>query len=367
MNADKTPEPINAANKTRLQKTINAFGWAGAGFAAALLAGRVLKTVLRQTRVLDFADKVVLITGGSRGLGLVIARKLAIQNANLVLCARDADELNSAKANVLNAVPTAKPENIAVFVLDVTSETGAERAAAFAAQTFGPVDILINNAGVISVGPWETITPADYAKSLQTHFWGPYRMVRAVLPQMRARKFGRIANIASIGGKIAIPHLSAYSTGKFALVGFSEGLRAECAQDNVFVTTVCPGLLRTGSPDHAEFKGQNEKEYAWFAISDSMPGITQSAEACADAILDAIKHGEPEIVTSLPAQVATAFHGLFPGATMEIAALANAALPKADGPKSVGAQIRTGAESHSVVAPSPLTTLTQAAASRNNE
>ena len=366
MNPQNT-EDTAGSNADRLQKTANAFGWAALGLAAAVLAGRVVKVALRQSRALDLSGKVVLITGGSRGLGLVLARLLAAQNAKVILCARDADELARAEANIVEFVPSVKPENIAAFVLDVIQEGGAEKAEAFARETFGPVDVLINNAGVISVGPLETMTAADFEKSLQTHFWGPYRMVQAVLPGMRARRLGRIVNIASIGGKVSIPHLVPYSTGKFALVGFSEGLRAEAAKNNVFVTTVCPGLLRTGSPDHAEFKGQNEKEYAWFAVSDSLPGLTQSAEACAAAIIDALKHGEPEIVTSLPAQIAALFHGVFPGAANEIAALVHAALPAASGPGSIGTQTRTGAESHGPLAPSLLTTLTQAAAERNNE
>ena len=354
-------------NKNGVQKAINTLGWAGAGLAAALLGARVLKTVLRQSRAIDLGQKVVLITGGSRGLGLVLARQLAKENAKLVLCARDAQELRDAKANLLQSVPSAKPQNIVTFPFDVTDKDSACGAVRFAEETFGPVDVLINNAGTIGVGPLETMTDDDFDESLQTHFWGPYFMVGAVLPSMQARRFGRIVNVSSIGGKIAVPHMVPYSTGKFALVGFSEGLRAEVAKDNVFVTTVCPGLLRTGSPKNATFKGQNEKEYAWFTVSDSLPGVSQSAEACATAIINALRHGEPEIVTTLPAQIGAAFHGVFPGATSEIMALVNRALPSANGPNSIGTQKRTGSESVSPLAPPVLTALSDTAAARNNE
>ena len=350
-----------------LQKAINTLGWAGAGLAAALMGAKIVKAVLRQSRAIDLSQKVVLITGGSRGLGLVLARQIAAENAKIILCARDARELLDAKANLLQTVSSAKPQNIITFPLDVTDKQNVYRAVRFAEETFGPVDILINNAGTISVGPLETITEADFEESLQTHFWGPYFMAQAVLPSMRARRFGRIVNVSSIGGKIAVPHMVPYSTGKFALVGFSEGLRAEVAKDNVFVTTVCPGLIRTGSPGHATFKGQNEKEYAWFAVGDSLPGVSQSAEACAAAIINALKHGEPEIVTSLPAQIGAAFHGVFPGATTEIMALVNRVLPSANGENSIGTQKLTGNESRSPLEPSVFTALSDKAAARNNE
>src|SRR5204863_2590958 len=122
-----------------------------------------------------------------------------------------------------------------------------------------------------------------------------------VMPDMRARREGRIVNISSIGGKVSVPHLLPYSASKFALVGLSEGLRAELAKDGIVVTTVCPGLMRTGSPRNAQFKGQHRAEYAWFTLSDSMPFFSQSAERAARQILSACRHGEAEVVLSLPA------------------------------------------------------------------
>ena len=89
--------------------------------------------------------------------------------------------------------------------------------------------MLINNAGVIRVGPVEEMREEDFEQSLQTHFWGPLYTTLEVLPEMKARGRGRIVNIASFGGKVAVPHLLPYSVGKFALVGFSDGLRAEVA------------------------------------------------------------------------------------------------------------------------------------------
>ncbi len=361
-----TPD-IGSTKSGNLQKAITALGWAGAGLLAVGLAARVAKTVLGQTRAIDLSGKVVVITGGSRGLGLVTARILAAQNAKLVLVARSEANLRDAKANLLATVPNAVAQHIAFLAADVTAPESANAIVRFAEQTYGPVDILINNAGTIQVGPLETMTEADFEQSLRTHFWGPYRLIEAVLPTMRARRFGRIVNIASIGGKIAVPHMLPYSTGKFALVGYSEGLRAELIKDGIYVTTVCPGLIRTGSPDNAQFKGQHEKEFAWFAVSDSLPGVTQSAEACAASIVDALVHGHAEVITTFPAKVGAAFHGVLPGATLEIMGLVNRTLPAADGPGSVGTETRTGRESRSPLAPPALTALTDEAAKRNNQ
>src|SRR5207302_995684 len=136
---------------------------------------------------------------------------------------------------------------------------------------FGRLHVLINNAGVIQVGPMEEMTLADYEDTMQTHFWAPLFTTLSVLPALRRQGEGRIVNISSIGGKIAVPHLLPYSASKFALTGFSEGLRAELLKDGIYVTTVCPGLMRTGSPRNADFKGQHRAEYAWFSISDSLP------------------------------------------------------------------------------------------------
>src|SRR5437868_10247139 len=195
-----------------------------------------------------------------------------------------------------------RTRNTALFV---AGGIGAARAAR---ARFGRIDVLVNNAGTIEVGPMEVMTLDDYEKAMRTHFWGPLYMVLAVLPEMRARKEGRIVNVSSIGGKISVPHLLPYCASKFALTGFSEGLRAELAKDGIVVTTVCPGLMRTGSPLNAFFKGQHQAEYAWFSISDSLPISSISAQRAARQIVRACKNGDAEVILSVPAQLAALFH-----------------------------------------------------------
>jgi NAD(P)-dependent dehydrogenase (short-subunit alcohol dehydrogenase family) len=306
-----------------------------------------------------FQGKVVLITGGSRGLGLVMARQLAREGARLAICARDADELERAREEL-----TSMGAEVLALTCDVTERTQVEAAVRMIVERLGPVDVLINNAGVIQVGPMELMTTADYDEAMRTHFWGPLFMTLAVLPEMRVRRAGRIVNIASIGGKISVPHLLPYSASKFALTGLSEGLRAELLKDGILVTTVCPGLMRTGSPRNAMFKGRHRAEYAWFSISDSLPFTSIAAERAARQILAACRRGDAELVVSVQAKLATKVAGLMPGFVANALGFVNTILP---GPDGIGAGRVRGEDSESALSPSLLTILSDRAAVRNNE
>jgi short-subunit dehydrogenase len=323
---------------------------------AALMAARANA---RSRRVMNFHNRTILITGGSRGLGLVMARKFAQKGANLALVARDAEELARAREDlsVYNA-------EVLTVVCDVTNHAQVDRMLAQVRDRFGDIDVVINNAGTIQVGPMEEMTYADYDEAMQTHFYAPLYIALAVLPEMRRRKSGRIINISSIGGKISVPHLLPYSASKFALVGLSEGMRSELAKDNIYVTTVCPGLLRTGSHVNARFKGQHRAEYTLFSIGDSLPFTSTDAETAAKQIVTACKYGDAELVISVPAILGERFHALFPGATADLLGAANGFLP---GPGGIGTAQVTGRESQSMLAPSLLTALSDRATRDNNE
>jgi NAD(P)-dependent dehydrogenase (short-subunit alcohol dehydrogenase family) len=325
-------------------------------FAAAGLGAAWF--LLKHTRHFELRGKSVLVTGGSRGLGLLLAREFLRNGSRVLICARDAAELDEARrqlsrwGNVLTAAcDLTRPDDVAAMVEDAT-------------RRLTYIDVLVNNAGIILVGPAELMNEEDYRDAMDTHFWGPLHVTRAVLPQMRVRREGRIVNITSIGAKLSVPHLLPYSCSKFALQGFSEGLRAEFARDGIVVTTVCPGLMRTGSPTQAIFKGRHREEYAWFSISDSLPLISMGADRAARAIVRACKRGDAEVVLTLPAKAAAAFHGLFPGLTQDILALVNRILPDAGG---IGERGARGRDSHSGLSPSWLTSMGDGAAERNNE
>jgi short-subunit dehydrogenase len=325
----------------------------GAGAYAALRGALCL------SRQYDFRNRLVVITGGSRGLGLVLARQLAEEGAYLVITARDEEELASAADELRFRAPF-----VAAYACDLSQPPEIQSLFERIRREIGSVDVLINNAGVIQVGPMETMTLADYHQAMAVHFWAPLLCTEQVLPDMRRRRHGRIVNISSIGGQIGLPHLMPYSASKFALNGWSQALRAELARFGVYITTVCPGLMRTGSARHALFKGQHRAEYTWFSIGGAMPILSMSADRAARQIIQACRYGRAKVTLSIPAKLAVAANTLAPELTADASALAGSLLPE---PGGVGRTSVEGKHSESPLSPSILTTLNERAAERNNE
>jgi NAD(P)-dependent dehydrogenase (short-subunit alcohol dehydrogenase family) len=319
---------------------------------AAVGAGAVLlaRNAAKRDRNYNLMGRVVVITGGSRGLGMALGRALAQAGATkLVIAARDQEELDGARRAL--ELHGADVHPVAV---DLKSQDAAERLIQEALGRFGQIDVLINNAGTIQVGPLEHMTIEDVRAAMDINFWAAAYTTFAVLPHMRRRQSGRIVNISSIGGKVPVPHLLPYCASKFALTGFSRTLRTELQRAGIVVTTICPGLMRTGSPPFAEFKGQNEKEYSWFAMSDNMPGLSMSAEEAARKIVQALRDGSAELVLGAPAKAGALFDALFPGINSELLAIAAGLLP---GPGGIGERSKKGYESET-----PLTHLANARA-----
>jgi short-subunit dehydrogenase len=201
---------------------------------------------------------------------------------------------------------------------------------------------------------------------MRTNFWGAVSVTLAAMPFLRASGDGRVVNIVSVGGKIAVPHLLAYSASKFALAlaGFSEGLAAEVRASGVMVTTVYPGLMRTGSPRNALFKGQHRAEYAWFSISDALPGLAMDVSRAARRIVTACARGELSLMLSLPARLAVAAHAALPGATIRLLILVNRLLPGIRGGTTRAVR---GRDSESAWSPSILTRPGERAARTQNQ
>ncbi|WP_460593930.1 SDR family NAD(P)-dependent oxidoreductase [Geomonas sp. Red276] len=315
----------------------------------------------RRLRRLDFRGLSVVITGGSRGLGLEIARLFTQEGARVTLLARDADELSRAAAQLsrLGLSPL-------TLVCDVRNKEMVEQTVSTILEKRRSIDVLINNAGVIQVAPFENLDLFDYQESVDIHAWGPLHLSRAVAPHMQGRKRGRIVNISSIGGAVGVPHLIIpYSMGKFALTGLSEGFRAELAKDGVLVTTVIPGLMRTGSHVNAVFKGQHRKEFAWFAISGANPLLSTSAARAAHRIVEACRYGDARLIITLPAVLLHFANALFPGLVAFGTGVAARLLPP-PAPACDNAR-HTGRQSSSRLAPSLLTKPSDSMVSVNNE
>jgi short-subunit dehydrogenase len=278
-----------------------------------------------------YQKKVVFITGASRGLGLVLARQLATQNARLAICARNEEELQKAKSYLQEQYAA----EVLAIPCDITNKQQVLEAINKTVQHYGSLDVLINNAGDVLVSPLENNSLDDFEKMMQLYFYGPLYCMFAAIPYFKRQGAGRIINICSIGGRISVPHLLPYSAGKFALAGLSEGLYAELKKENIHVTTVYPGLMRTGSPRNVEVKGKYEQEYKLFKLSDSLPGLSISADNAAAQILRAGRRGAATLTTTIPAKVAAVLHGVAPATVMKTNSLISRLLPTGENRQSI--------------------------------
>src|SRR5579871_319166 len=327
----------------------------------ALMAGGIGLSMLgralwRRLRAIALRGHVVVITGSSRGLGFSLAQEFARQGASLVICARNQSDLETARQALAE-----QGGPVLAIPCDLRDREQARRLIEQATAHFGRVDVLVNNAGTILTGPLLSQALQDFEETMAILFWGTVHTTMAVLPQMRQRRGGHIVNITSIGGKVSIPHLLSYCSAKFAAVGFSEGLHAELAKDGISVTTVVPGLMRTGSHVNALFKGRHREEYTWFSLGASLPVTAMSASRAARQIVRAAQRGDTEIILGLEAQMLARLAGLFPGTAVRTLSLVNRLLPRAGG---IGQERRLGRESETRVAQSFLTALGHRAAER---
>jgi short-subunit dehydrogenase len=332
-----------------------------AGAAAGLatvMATRGAMERFRRHRLRQLRGQTVLITGGSRGLGLALAEEFARAGAKIAICARDEQELGRARHNLEKM-----GVEVCAVACDISQPDQVDRLVNSVQRQLGRVDVLVNNAGVISVGPLLSQTVEDFKEAMDVMFWGVVHPTLAVLPQMLSHGEGKIVNITSIGGRVSVPHLVPYCCAKFACAGFSEGLHAELKRFGIHVLTVVPGLMRTGSHLNAQFKGQHKQEFGWFAVSGTNPLASISARRAARKIVSATCGNRADLVISWQAKLMAEVHGIAPGLTQEAMALVNRLLPDARGVT----EKKPGHESQSVVTRSPLTALGKLAARRYNQ
>jgi len=292
--------------------------------AAGLLALMAINRWRREKNRFDLYGKVVLITGGSRGLGLVLARLLAARGARLAICGRSADSLNNARKEL-----EWYGSPVLALTVDVTDTMQVDTMIHDVVTHYGRIDVLVNNAGTIQVGPHESLSLEDYEEAMRTNFWASLYTMLSTLPYFKAQHGGRVVNVTSIGGKVAVPHLLPYTASKFALMGLSEGLHAELKKHNILVTTVVPGLMRTGSPAHITVKGDHEAEYTWFKAAASSAVLAVKPERAATRIVEALEYGRPEVMISLSTRLAALLQGIAPGLMSTLFSLGEKFLPNA--------------------------------------
>jgi NAD(P)-dependent dehydrogenase (short-subunit alcohol dehydrogenase family) len=292
--------------------------------AAAAAGTALLARKLR--RGASLRGRVVLITGGSRGLGLLLARELVRKGARIAICARDERELGRAREDL-----AARGGEVLAVACDVRIPSAAERLVETVVARYGRLDVLINNAGIIEVGPAGAMSLEDYQSVMGVNFWGAVHTTLAALPHLRRSTLARIVNVTSIGAAIPVPHLLPYTCSKFALLGFSEGLAAEVAPEGVCVTTVLPGMMRTGSFVNALFKGQRAREVSWFSLGAALPIASMNADRAARRILLACARGERFLTLGLPFKALRIAHALAPGLSIAILSVMARLLPELDG------------------------------------
>ncbi len=255
----------------------------------------------------SFRDRTVVITGGTRGLGLALARCFVDEGARVWLIARSVDELSQA-ADALSA----RGGWVRTIAADIRRDDHISRVIDTVTTTSDRIDVLVNNAGVIVMSPFENSNSEDFQDAMATHFWGPLELIRAALPHLRAQGDARIINVGSVGGRIAVPHMAAYCASKFALVGLSETLHAELMKDGVIVTTATPGLMRTGSYVNARVRGRHGDEFRWFTAMSATPLTSMRADRAAEIIVEACRQGRATVTPGVQARLAILFNALAP-------------------------------------------------------
>lgn len=304
-------------------------------------------------------NESAVVAGGSRGLGLMVARELARRGYRVHVCARDADELDRAAAQLAR-----EGYSLTTTVCDVRDDEAVARWVASADSPDAPLTVAIHVAGIIQVGAIEAATPRMFDDSIDIMTKGPAYLALAALPGMRSRHHGRIGIVSSIGGVIGVPHLVAYSTAKFGAAGLGQALRAELSGTGVTVTTILPPPMRTGSHLHAQYAGDRTAEYAWFAPGASLPVLALDARTAARRIVEGVLAGKPIIGLSPVSQLVMRLQGLAPATMVRGLGIMGRLLPGGTQPPRAGRDVRTE-RSNPVV--DTLTKPGDAMAARTNE
>ena len=246
---------------------------------------------------MDFKNKVVVITGASSGIGEATAIKFAKKHANVVLVARRKEKLLEVEKKISNCSGSSL-----VCQCDVSNKDQVEQMAKTVLQTYGRIDILVNNAGFVIYGKVSELSTEEIVAQMETNYFGMIYCTKAFLPQMLEQHSGHFVNVASIGASFSAPGVASYCATKYAMLGFSEGLKHELYGTGVDLTVVSPIMVRTPLFDHPSFEN----------FSKFSTGISLSSETVAKAIIKASNSSRLEIVVPSVARAGIWFKQTFP-------------------------------------------------------
>jgi 3-oxoacyl-[acyl-carrier protein] reductase len=218
-------------------------------------------------------DKVVLITGSSRGLGKTIARRYLEEGASVIITGQKSDELDQA-ADDLKQVS----DHLIKVVADITDDSQAKKLIDSAIQEFGQIDILVNNAGVFKGGEIDQMDVKDFELTFNVNVKGAFLVTRHAVAQMKKQKSGQIVNICSIGSKLGMEKLSAYCASKAALARFGDSLKAELKPYNIRVTNVMPHAMNTMGKDIDPDSDDRRKMVEPDDVADALIMVTSSRD-----------------------------------------------------------------------------------------
>jgi NAD(P)-dependent dehydrogenase (short-subunit alcohol dehydrogenase family) len=213
---------------------------------------------------IDLKGKAAVVTGASKGIGFAVAEALARAGANVLLCARNEQEVRSAAESLAG---TGGGRAIGVRC-DMRSYDDVRALIQKSVSEFGGVDILVNNAGVGSYAPIDQLTVEQWSQMIETNLSGVFYACHEAIPEMRRRGGGFIINIGSLAGRYAMPGGSAYNASKFGLIGFSEAMMLDVRQDDIRVSCVMPGSVATHFNNHTPTEAD-----AWKIQPEDIAGV----------------------------------------------------------------------------------------------
>jgi NAD(P)-dependent dehydrogenase (short-subunit alcohol dehydrogenase family) len=247
-----------------------------------------------------FQDRVVWITGASRGIGAALARRFTQEGARVALTARSAGDLSRLAEELSVARGQAR-----AFPADVSDTEEIQRAFGGIIETWGRVDVLVNNAGYGVAGFVDSVPLEAFQKNMEVNFFGALRAIQAVLPLMKEARRGLIVNVSSILGKRSVPYYASYCATKFALNALSESLRVELKPWGIDVVSICPGLIETPFHESGErYGGELPLRPRWRGMS---------ADRCARKIVRACRRRPRERIVTFHAWLLATLNRFFPG------------------------------------------------------